>query len=55
MNNQKHRVVITGTGLITPLGHNVPDTWESIIAGKSGAGEWTLIEKADHNSACSVK
>lgn len=57
MNNQKHRVVITGIGLITPLGHNVPDTWEAILAGKSGTGEWTLIEKGEHqlNLLCEVK
>lgn len=57
MNNQKHRVVITGIGLITPLGHNVPDTWEAIVAGKSGAGEWTLIDRADHQLGmlCEVK
>ena len=57
MNNQKHRVVITGLGLITPLGHNVPDTWEGILAGKSGAGEWTLIERGDHQLGliCEVK
>ena len=35
-NNQQHRVVITGTGMITPLGHNVTETWEAILAGKSG-------------------
>ena len=57
MNNQKHRVVITGIGLITPLGHNVHDTWEAIVAGKSGAGEWTLLERGDHQLKviCEVK
>jgi len=57
MNNQKHRVVITGVGLMTPLGHNVPDTWEAILAGKSGLGEWTLLEKGEHQLQvlCEVK
>lgn len=57
MNNQKHRVVITGVGLMTPLGHNVPDTWESILAGKSGLGDWTLLEKGEHQLQvlCEVK
>lgn len=60
MNNgsdRKHRVVVTGTGLITPLGHNVADTWEGILAGKSGAGPSTIITRTDHTSGsvCEVK
>lgn len=50
--NHKNRVVITGTGLITPLGHNVPDTWTAILAGKSGTGPFTILEKGDHISGC---
>lgn len=30
------RVVVTGLGMVTPLGHNVTDTWQNILAGKSG-------------------
>lgn len=30
------RVVITGTGMITPLGIRVRDNWEKVINGKSG-------------------
>lgn len=56
-NNHQQRVVITGTGLITPIGHNVPDTWAAILAGKSGIGPFTQIEKGDHTSGtiCEVK
>lgn len=31
-----HRVVVTGLGAITPIGHDIPTMWESLIAGKSG-------------------
>ncbi|KKQ49314.1 MAG: 3-oxoacyl-[acyl-carrier-protein] synthase 2 [candidate division TM6 bacterium GW2011_GWF2_38_10] len=34
--NTKHRVAITGIGMITPLGNNVATNWNNIIAGKSG-------------------
>ncbi len=59
MNNSNlcHRVVITGTGLITPLGHNTPDTWAGILAGKSGLGPLIQITRDDHTSGgmCEVK
>lgn len=32
----KRRVVITGLGIVSPLGHEVEPVWESILAGKSG-------------------
>ncbi|PID64044.1 MAG: beta-ketoacyl-[acyl-carrier-protein] synthase II [Gammaproteobacteria bacterium] len=32
----KKRVVITGVGAVTPLATNVADTWEALLAGKSG-------------------
>ena len=55
--NHQHRVVITGMGLITPLGHNVADTWAAILAGRSGLGPFTLLEKREHASGalCEVK
>ncbi|MDT8306917.1 MAG: beta-ketoacyl-ACP synthase II [Anaerolineae bacterium] len=57
MYNEQHRVVITGAGMITPLGHNVADTWEAILAGRSGFGPFTLIEKREHTTGglCEVK
>jgi len=30
------RVVVTGLGMVTPVGHTVAETWENILAGKSG-------------------
>ena len=53
----QQRVVITGAGLITPLGHNVQDTWKAILAAQSGFGPFTQIEKEEHSSGglCEVK
>lgn len=33
---RRNRVVVTGMGMVSPLGHNVTDTWDAILAGKSG-------------------
>jgi 3-oxoacyl-[acyl-carrier-protein] synthase II len=51
------RVVITGMGVITAVGHNVPDTWAAILAGRSGLGPYTLLEKGKHSAGglCEVK
>ncbi|VAW42998.1 3-oxoacyl-[acyl-carrier-protein] synthase, KASII [hydrothermal vent metagenome] len=56
-NNHQHRVVITGMGVVTPLGHNVPDTWAAIKAGKSGTGDFIVLPKGEHKmgAICEVK
>jgi len=41
---KKRRVVVTGMGMITPLGQNVESTWKAIVAGKSGVA---LIDHFD--------
>jgi len=38
------RVVITGMGAITPVGHTVPETWDALKAGRSGIGRITLLD-----------
>lgn len=38
------RVVITGMGLLTPVGNNVSSTWEALCRGKSGVGPITLFD-----------
>mgnify|MGYP000093568580 FL=1 len=43
----KRRVVITGLGAVTPVGLNVKDTWENILAGKSGVAPLTTFEDID--------
>jgi 3-oxoacyl-[acyl-carrier-protein] synthase II len=40
------RVVVTGMGLVTPVGNDVPSSWRAILAGTSGAG---LISHFDHS------
>ncbi|WP_425229735.1 beta-ketoacyl-ACP synthase II [Sphingomonas sp.] len=51
------RVVVTGLGLVTPLGANVETAWANIIAAKSGAGTITRFDATDFQSnyACEVK
>ncbi|WP_422060658.1 beta-ketoacyl-ACP synthase II [Sphingopyxis sp.] len=51
------RVVVTGLGLVTPLGADVETTWKNLIAGKSGAGPITHFDASDQKCtiACEVK
>jgi len=46
------RVVITGLGLVTPLGWGVDVTWRALLAGKSGAGPITAFDTTDY--ACKI-
>ena len=38
------RVVLTGIGLITPIGNDLESTWSALLAGKSGAAPITLFD-----------
>ncbi|HJS12771.1 beta-ketoacyl-ACP synthase II [Sphingopyxis sp.] len=51
------RVVVTGLGLVTPLGADVETTWANLLAGKSGAGTITHFDASDQKCtiACEVK
>ena len=40
------RVVVTGLGAITHVGNSVEETWNNIIAGKSGAAPITRSDAA---------
>jgi len=51
------RVVITGLGALTPLGNNVADFWQNVVAGKSGAGIITRFDASLFRTqvACEIK
>ncbi len=51
------RVVVTGLGLVTPLGGDVETSWANIIAAKSGAARITRFDPSDQKCtiACEVK
>jgi 3-oxoacyl-[acyl-carrier-protein] synthase II len=40
----KRRVVVTGLGMVTPVGNNVEDTWRNIVAGRSGVAPITSFD-----------
>jgi 3-oxoacyl-[acyl-carrier-protein] synthase II len=46
------RVVVTGIGLLTPLGWGADISWKRLLAGQSGAGRITAFDPADY--ACQV-
>jgi len=46
--NGRHRVVVTGVGMVTPLGLDAESTWESLVAGDSGAGPITRFDTTDY-------
>ncbi len=51
------RVVVTGLGSVSPLGNDVPTTWDNAVKGVSGAGPITLIDASKFKTqfACEVK
>jgi 3-oxoacyl-[acyl-carrier-protein] synthase II len=51
------RVVVTGLGLVTPLGATVETSWKNILASRSGAGPITRFDASDQKCriACEIK
>jgi len=43
----KRRVVVTGLGIVSPVGNDIPGAWESITAGRSGIGPVTRFDPAN--------
>ncbi len=53
----QEKIVITGMGAVTPVGHSVAETWENIVAGVSGVAPITLFDASQYlvQIACEVK
>ena len=46
--NQKRRIVITGIGMVSPLGTGNDKTWQALLAGKSGVDRITRFDVSDY-------
>ncbi len=57
MSDERHRVFVTGAGVISPLGNSTEECWANLIAGKSGAGPITRFDAAAYETrfACEVR
>src|SRR6478609_11404004 len=55
--NGRRRVVITGVGMVSPLGNDPDSSWQSLVAGESGAGPITHFDTSDYDVhfACELK
>lgn len=51
------RVVVTGLGLVSPVGNSAPETWDSLVAGRSGAARIRQFDPSslDVQFACEIK
>jgi 3-oxoacyl-[acyl-carrier-protein] synthase II len=57
MSQQERRVVVTGTGVISPIGNDTETFWSNLVAGMSGAGPITRFDASGYDTrfACEVK
>lgn len=47
MINELNRVVVTGMGIISPIGNNIPEFWNNIVHGKNGVAPITKFDTAN--------
>src|SRR5262245_11908145 len=54
---ESNRVLVTGTGVVSPLGNDTETFWKNLLAGTSGAGPITRFDTANYTTrfACEVK
>src|SRR5579859_3700645 len=50
VNTVNRRVVVTGLGMITPVGNDMPATWESLCAGRSGIARITRFDTTGYRA-----
>ena len=53
--NGRLRVVVTGTGVVSPIGNSVDEMWEAAIAARSGVGRLSLLDEIEHPEAYACK
>jgi 3-oxoacyl-[acyl-carrier-protein] synthase II len=55
--NGRRRIVITGLGMVSPLGNDVESSWQGLVDGESGAAEITLFDHENYgvHFACELK
>src|SRR5215467_9011387 len=53
----RRRVVVTGMGMVTPLGNDVESSWRALVAGESGAAPITFFDDSEFpvHFACELK
>ncbi len=51
----KRRVVVTGVGCVTPLGHSVDEMWQRLLKGESGVGYTTHFDASNFPTKISAE
>ena len=44
-----NRVVVTGMGVLTPIGHTVKEFWDNLVAGRSGVGKISRFDVSNYD------